>query len=53
MRAADASEYSFFGVFATFDAPFDVASSELAIELAYPADPSTANALRELARVRR
>jgi transcriptional regulator with XRE-family HTH domain len=53
MRSPDGSEYSFFGLFATFDAPFDVASSELAIELAYPADPFTAQALRELARARR
>jgi len=53
MRTADGSEYSFFGMFATFDAPFDVASSELAVELAYPADPLTAKALRELARARR
>jgi transcriptional regulator with XRE-family HTH domain len=53
MRAADGNEYSFFGLFATFDVPFDVASSELAIELAYPADRFTANALRELAGSRR
>ncbi len=49
MRGPDGSEYSFFGVFATFDARFDVTSSELAIELAYPADPFTAEALRRLA----
>lgn len=48
IRAGDGNEYAFFGLFATFDAPFDVASSELAIELAYPADRFTANALREL-----
>ncbi|HEX4563355.1 MAG TPA: helix-turn-helix transcriptional regulator [Solirubrobacteraceae bacterium] len=53
MRAPDGNEYSFFGLFATFNAPFDVASSELAIELAYPADPFTAQALRELASARR
>jgi transcriptional regulator with XRE-family HTH domain len=53
IRAPDGSEYSFLGMFATFDAPFDVASSELAIELAYPADPLTEQALRELARTRR
>jgi hypothetical protein len=38
---------------ATFDAPFDVASSELAFELAYPADPFTEKTLRELAVARR
>jgi transcriptional regulator with XRE-family HTH domain len=53
LRGPDGSQYSFFGMFATFDAPFDVASSELAVELAYPADPFTAHALRELARNRR
>lgn len=52
MRGPDGNEYSFFGMFATFDAPFDVASSELAIELAYPADRFTEEALRELGRAR-
>jgi transcriptional regulator with XRE-family HTH domain len=49
VRAPDGSELSFFGMFATFDAPFDVASSELAIELAYPADPLTDEVLHTLA----
>jgi transcriptional regulator with XRE-family HTH domain len=38
-------ELSFFGVFATFDTPFDVTASELAIELLFPADRETAEAL--------
>jgi transcriptional regulator with XRE-family HTH domain len=53
MRVPDGNQYSFFGMFATFDAPFDIASSELAIELAYPADPFTAETLRALAQARR
>jgi hypothetical protein len=53
MRGPDGRQYSFFGMFATFNAPFDVASSELAIELAYPADQLTADALRKLAQNRR
>lgn len=52
MRGPDGNQYSFFGIFATFDAPFDVASSELALELAYPADSLTAETLRELAQAR-
>jgi hypothetical protein len=40
-------------MFATFDAPFDVASSELAIELAYPADPLTDEVLHKFAEHRR
>jgi hypothetical protein len=36
-----------------FDAPFDVATSELALELAYPADTDTAEMLRQLAQIRR
>jgi transcriptional regulator with XRE-family HTH domain len=53
LRTPDGILYSFFGMFATFDAPFDVISSELAIELAYPADPFTAAALNDLAQARR
>jgi transcriptional regulator with XRE-family HTH domain len=53
IRRPDGRRYSFFGLFATFDAPFDVATSELALELAYPADTHTAEALRELAQTRR
>jgi transcriptional regulator with XRE-family HTH domain len=53
LRTPDGTQYSFFGMFATFDAPFDVTGSELAIELAYPADPFTANVLHALAQARR
>ena len=47
-----AGELSFFGVFATFDTPFEVTTSELAIELLFPADLATAEALRAFARNR-
>jgi transcriptional regulator with XRE-family HTH domain len=40
-------ELSFFGMFASFDTPFEVTSSELAIELLFPADRTTAEALHE------
>jgi transcriptional regulator with XRE-family HTH domain len=53
IRGPDGRRYSFFGLFATFDAPFDVAISELALELAYPADTYTAETLRQLAQTRR
>jgi transcriptional regulator with XRE-family HTH domain len=53
IRGPDGRRYSFFGLFAAFDAPFDVATSELALELAYPADTYTADALHELAQTRR
>ncbi len=45
MRAHDGTELSFFGMFATFDNPFEVTTSELAIELLFPADRATAEAL--------
>jgi hypothetical protein len=38
-------ELSFFGLFATFDTPFEVTTSELAIEFLFPADRRTAEAL--------
>jgi transcriptional regulator with XRE-family HTH domain len=41
----DGRELSFFGMFATFDIPFEVTTSELAIELLFPADEATAKAL--------
>jgi len=41
-------ELSFFGMFATFDTPFEVTTSELAIELLFPADRSTAELLKNL-----
>ena len=43
------SELAFFGMFATFDTPFEVTTSELAIELLFPADRATAEALERLA----
>jgi transcriptional regulator with XRE-family HTH domain len=45
LRAADGGELSFFGMFATFDTPFEVTTSELAMEVLFPADPATAQAL--------
>ena len=41
-------ELSFFGMFATFDTPFEVTTSELALELLFPADRSTAELLETL-----
>ena len=38
LRAPDGGELSFFGMFATFDTPFEVTTSELAMELLFPAD---------------
>jgi len=49
-RLPDRAELSFFGMFATFDTPFDVTSSELAVELLFPADRATATALTERTR---
>lgn len=45
VRAPDGTELSFFGMFATFDTPFEVTASELAVELMFPADAATAEAL--------
>ncbi|MFL5866448.1 MAG: helix-turn-helix domain-containing protein [Thermoleophilaceae bacterium] len=53
IRAPDGAELSFFGMFATFETPFEVTTSELAIEFAFPADRATAEALTNLARDRR
>jgi transcriptional regulator with XRE-family HTH domain len=52
LRAPDGGELSFFGMFATFDTPFEVTTSELAIEFLFPADRATAEAVRTLARNR-
>jgi len=52
VRTPDGGELSFFGMFATFDTPFEVTTSELAIELLFPADRATGQALKRLARVR-
>jgi transcriptional regulator with XRE-family HTH domain len=46
MRTPDGTNLAFLGMFATFDTPFDVTISELAIELAFPADQVTADFLR-------
>jgi transcriptional regulator with XRE-family HTH domain len=44
-RAPGGGELSFFGMFATFDTPFEVTTSELAMELLFPADEATAAAI--------
>jgi transcriptional regulator with XRE-family HTH domain len=44
LRAPTGGEWSFFGMFASFDTPFEVTTSELAIELLFPADRATAKA---------
>jgi transcriptional regulator with XRE-family HTH domain len=49
VRAPGGGELSFFGMFAIFDTPFEVTASELALELIFPADAQTAEALRTLA----
>ena len=48
MRAPGGGEASFFGMFATFDTPFEVTTSELAVELLFPADRDTAELLGNL-----
>jgi len=50
VRLPDGAELSFFGMFATFATSIDVTSSELAVELLFPADRTTASALTERAR---
>ena len=45
LRVPTGAEWSFFGMFASFDTPFEVTTSELAIELLFPADRVTAEAL--------
>jgi transcriptional regulator with XRE-family HTH domain len=47
VRTPDRGELSFFGMFASFDTPFEVTTSELAIELLFPADRTTAKTLQE------
>jgi transcriptional regulator with XRE-family HTH domain len=53
VHAPGGGELSFLGMFATFDTPFEVTTSELAIELLFPADPATAEVMRTLPRTRR
>ena len=43
-RAPGGGEWSFFGMFASFDTPFEVTTSELALELLFPADRITRQA---------
>lgn len=50
MRGPDGVELSFFATVATFGTAVEVTASELSIELAFPADASTARVLRELPR---
>ena len=47
VRTPDGRRLSFFGMFASFDTPFEVTTSELAIELLFPADRKTAETLEE------
>lgn len=51
-RAPGGGELSFFGMFATFDTPFELTISELAMELLFPADRATAEALGDRVRTR-
>ena len=53
LRSPSGGRLSFLSMFATFDTPFEVTTSELAIELLFPADQATAKALEALARDRR
>jgi transcriptional regulator with XRE-family HTH domain len=48
VRGPGGGELSFFGMFATFDTPFEVTTSELALELLFPADRATAALLENL-----
>lgn len=52
LRSADGGVLAFFGTFASFDTPFEVTTSELAIELLFPADRATREALERRARER-
>jgi transcriptional regulator with XRE-family HTH domain len=47
LRAPDGGRWSFLGMFAGFDTPFEVTTSELALELLFPADQATAEALKK------
>ncbi len=47
IRAPDGSVWTFVGMFAGFDTPFEVTSSELALELLFPADQATAQAFKK------
>jgi transcriptional regulator with XRE-family HTH domain len=45
--APDGGEWAFFGMFASFDTPFEVTASELALELLFPADRVTEEAFKK------
>ena len=47
VRAPGGEVWSFFGMFAGFDTPFEVTTSELAIELLFPANRATTEALKK------
>jgi transcriptional regulator with XRE-family HTH domain len=47
MRRPRGGEWSFFGMFAGFDTPFEVTTSELALELLFPADTDTRQAFEK------
>jgi hypothetical protein len=47
MRPPGGGEWSFFGMFASFDTPFEVTTSELALELLFPADQDTQRAFEK------
>jgi transcriptional regulator with XRE-family HTH domain len=47
VRVPAGGEWSLFGMFASFDTPFEVTTSELALELLFPADSATQEALEK------
>jgi transcriptional regulator with XRE-family HTH domain len=47
MRTPELGDLAFFGMFAGFDTPFEVTTSELAIEVLFPADRATAERLHQ------
>jgi transcriptional regulator with XRE-family HTH domain len=47
VKGPDGAVLSFYGMYATFETPFEVTTSELAIELLFPADAQTAEHLRQ------
>lgn len=50
LRPPGGGELSFIAIFATFDTPFEVTTSELALELIFPADRATTDLLESVAR---
>ena len=48
LHAPGGGELSFFGMFASFDTPFEVTTAELAIEFLFSADRTTTEALSTL-----